>query len=87
MKSSTYGSSAVIHDPLKQWEARARWTSSHAAAGRKCTKAKEVMLEHTHIPEARWWVIQAVDKKRARRLANNRNHKKIYFTPDKNVSI
>ena len=24
------------------------------------------MLERTHIPEAPWWVVQAVDKKRAR---------------------
>jgi len=24
------------------------------------------MLEYTHIPEAPWWVVQAVDKKRAR---------------------
>jgi polyphosphate kinase len=54
-----------IHDPLKQWklspmdlESRRRWE--------EYTKAKEIMLEHTHIPEARWWVIQAVDKKRAR---------------------
>ena len=30
------------------------------------TKAKEVMLERTHIAEAPWWVVQAVDKKRAR---------------------
>ena len=30
------------------------------------TRAKEVMLERSHIPEARWWVVQAVDKKRAR---------------------
>ncbi len=30
------------------------------------TKAKDVMLERSHIPEARWWVVQAVDKKRAR---------------------
>ena len=29
-------------------------------------KAKEIMLERTHIPEAPWWVVQAVDKKRAR---------------------
>jgi polyphosphate kinase len=54
-----------IHDPLKQWklspmdlESRRRWE--------EYTKAKEIMLERTHIPEARWWVIQAVDKKRAR---------------------
>ena len=56
---------ARIHDPLKQWklspmdlESRRRWE--------EYTKAKEVMLERSHIPEARWWVVQAVDKKRAR---------------------
>ncbi len=54
-----------IHDPLKQWklspmdlESRRRWEGY--------TKAKEVMLERSHIAEARWWVVQAVDKKRAR---------------------
>src|SRR5580700_7956173 len=54
-----------IHDPLKQWklspmdlESRRRWEDY--------TRAKEVMLERSHIPEARWWVVQAVDKKRAR---------------------
>jgi hypothetical protein len=30
------------------------------------TKAKEEMLQRTHIPEAPWWVVQAVDKKKAR---------------------
>ena len=54
-----------IHDPIKQWklspmdlESRARWE--------KYTKAKEEMLERTHIPEAPWWVVEAVDKKKAR---------------------
>ena len=54
-----------IHDPLKQWklspmdlESRVRWEAY--------TKAKETMLERTHIPEAPWWVVQAVDKKEAR---------------------
>ena len=54
-----------IYDPLKQWklspmdlESRRRWEDY--------TKAKEVMLQRSHIPEARWWVVQAVDKKRAR---------------------
>ncbi len=54
-----------IHDPLKQWklspmdlESRRRWEDY--------TKAKEIMLEHTHIKEAPWWVVQAVDKKKAR---------------------
>jgi polyphosphate kinase 2 len=54
-----------IHDPLKQWklspmdlESRRRWEDY--------TRAKEAMLERTHIAEAPWWVVQAVDKKRAR---------------------
>lgn len=54
-----------INDPLKQWklspmdlESRKRWELY--------TKAKEVMLQRTHIPEAPWWVVPAVDKKKAR---------------------
>jgi polyphosphate kinase len=54
-----------IHDPLKQWklspmdvQSRARWEFY--------TKAKEEMLHRTHIAEAPWWVVEAVDKKRAR---------------------
>jgi polyphosphate kinase 2 len=54
-----------VHDPLKQWklspmdlESRRRWE--------QYTKAKETMLERTHIPEAPWWIVEAVDKKRAR---------------------
>jgi hypothetical protein len=39
-------------------ESRRRWEDY--------TRAKDVMLERSHIPEARWWVVQAVDKKRAR---------------------
>ena len=53
------------HDPLKQWklspmdlESRRRWESY--------TKAKEVMLERTHIEEAPWHIVEAVDKKKAR---------------------
>ena len=54
-----------IHDPLKQWklspmdlESRRLWEAY--------TKAKETMLERTHIPEAPWWIVAANDKKRAR---------------------
>ena len=54
-----------IHDPLKQWklspmdlESRRRWELY--------TKAKETMLERTHIPEAPWWIVAGNDKKRAR---------------------
>jgi polyphosphate kinase 2 len=54
-----------IHDPIKQWklspmdlESRRRWEAY--------TKAKEAMLERTHIPEAPWRIVHADDKKRAR---------------------
>ncbi len=54
-----------INDPLKQWklspmdlESRKRWELY--------TKAKEIMFDRTHIPEARWWVVQGADKKKAR---------------------
>ena len=54
-----------IHGPMKQWkfspmdlESRRRWEAY--------TKAKEAMIERTHISEAPWWIVQAVDKKRAR---------------------
>jgi len=54
-----------IHDPLKQWklspmdlESRRRWEDY--------TRAKETMLEHTHIAEAPWWVVPVDHKKPAR---------------------
>jgi polyphosphate kinase 2 len=54
-----------IHDPLKQWklspmdlESRRRWE--------EYTKAKEEMLARTHIPEARWWIVEGNNKKKAR---------------------
>ena len=54
-----------IHDPLKQWklspmdlESRRRWEAY--------TRAKETMLERTHIAEAPWWVVPADNKKKAR---------------------
>jgi polyphosphate kinase len=54
-----------INDPMKQWklspmdlESRRRWEDY--------TRAKEVMLQRSHVPEAPWWVVHAVDKKRAR---------------------
>jgi polyphosphate kinase len=39
-------------------ESRVRWEAY--------TQVKEILLERTHIPEAPWWVVEAVDKKRAR---------------------
>ncbi len=54
-----------IHDPLKRWklspmdlESRRRWEAY--------TKAKEVMLKRTHIPESPWHVVPADNKKKAR---------------------
>ena len=54
-----------IRDPLKQWklspmdlESRRRWEDY--------TAAKEEMLARTHIPEAPWWVVEGVNKKKAR---------------------
>lgn len=54
-----------IEDPLKQWklspmdlESRRRWEAY--------TLAKDEMLERSNIEEAPWWVVPAVNKKRAR---------------------
>ncbi len=54
-----------VHHPLKQWklsrmdiESLYRWDDY--------TAAKEIMLQRTHIPEAPWWVVDAVDKRKAR---------------------
>ena len=56
---------ARIDDPTKRWklspmdlESRARWV--------EYSKAKDVMFEHTDIPEAPWLVVDADNKKRAR---------------------
>lgn len=57
--------SSRIHDPLKRWklspmdlESRRRWEDY--------TKAKEIMLNRTHNPEAPWWIVPADNKKKAR---------------------
>ncbi len=54
-----------IHDPIKQWklspmdlESRRRWE--------EYTKAKEATMERTHLPNSPWWIVEAVDKKKAR---------------------
>ena len=39
-------------------ESRTRWESY--------TQVKEILFERTSIPDAPWWVVEAVDKKRAR---------------------
>lgn len=52
-------------DPMKRWklspmdiESRARWV--------EYSKAKDIMIEHTDIPEARWRQVEGNDKRRAR---------------------
>ncbi len=52
-------------DPIKQWklspmdiQSLYRWDDY--------TRAKEIMLRQTHIREAPWWIVDAVDKRRAR---------------------
>ena len=54
-----------INDPLKRWklspmdlESRLHWEDY--------TRAKEEMIARTHTEEAPWWIVDAVDKKRAR---------------------
>jgi polyphosphate kinase 2 len=54
-----------IHDPMKQWklspmdlESRVRWEDY--------TRAKEEMIERTNTPEARWYIVEGNDKRRAR---------------------
>lgn len=52
-------------DPMRRWklspmdlESRTRWV--------EYSKAKDIMVEHTDIPEARWRQIESDDKRRAR---------------------
>jgi polyphosphate kinase 2 len=56
---------ARIHDPMKQWklspmdlESRVRWEDY--------TRAKEEMIERTNTAEARWYIVEANDKRSAR---------------------
>ena len=56
---------ARIHDPTRRWklspmdlESRTRWV--------EYSRAKDEMMQRTHIPEAPWYVVKADDKRRAR---------------------
>ena len=44
--------------PVECVKSRKRWEDY--------TRVKVIMIERTHIAEAPWWVVQAVDKKKAR---------------------
>ena len=72
---------ARLEDPTKQWKlspmdlaGRTRWV--------EYSRAKDEMFEHTDIPESRWNVVEADDKKRARlncirHLLDQIPHKKV----------
>jgi polyphosphate kinase len=54
-----------LANPVKRWKfsdmdvySRSRWT--------EYSRAKDIMMEHTSIPESPWWVVDGDDKKRAR---------------------
>jgi polyphosphate kinase 2 (PPK2 family) len=54
-----------IHDPMKQWklssmdlQSRVKWEDY--------THAKEEMLERTNTADARWFIVEGNDKRRAR---------------------
>jgi polyphosphate kinase len=54
-----------LANPGKRWKfsdmdvySRSRWT--------EYSRAKDIMMEHTSIPECPWWVVDGDDKKRAR---------------------
>jgi polyphosphate kinase 2 len=54
-----------LSDPAKRWkfsevdvQSQARWN--------EYSRAKDIMIEHTSIPEAPWWEVNGDDKRRAR---------------------
>lgn len=54
-----------LNDPAKRWKfsdvdvySRSRWT--------EFSRAKDIMMEHTSIPESPWWVVDGDNKRRAR---------------------
>jgi polyphosphate kinase len=53
------------HHPLKQWKLSSMDIQS-LQRWEDYTEAKEIMFQRTHIPEAPWWIVDAVDKRRAR---------------------
>jgi polyphosphate kinase 2 len=77
-----------IHDPMRQWklspmdlESRVRWEDY--------TRAKEEMIERTHTLEARWHLVEANDKRRARLNCIDHLIKQIPYTevPHKQVTL
>jgi len=58
-----------IHDPLKQWKLSPMDLESRRR-GEDYTKAKEIMLERTHIPEAPWWSWKPMIRKKLALIAS-----------------
>ena len=56
---------ARANNPIKQWKLSPMDVQSLHRFD-DYTRAKEIMLQHTHIPEAPWWIVDAVDKRKAR---------------------
>jgi polyphosphate kinase 2 len=77
-----------IHDPMKQWklspmdlESRVRWEDY--------THAKEEMLERTNTAEARWFIVEGNDKRRARLNCIDHLLKQVPYTgvPQQEVTL
>jgi polyphosphate kinase len=77
-----------IHDPMKQWklspmdlESRRRWEDY--------TEAKEEMLERTNTADARWYIVEGNDKRRARLNCMHHLIKQIPYedVPQKEVAL
>jgi polyphosphate kinase 2 len=77
-----------IHDPMKQWklspmdlQSRVRWEDY--------TQAKEEMLERTNTSDARWYIVEGNDKRRARLNCIDHLLKQIPYTevPHEEVTL
>ena len=56
---------ARANNPIKQWKLSPMDVQSLRRFD-DYTRAKEAMLQHTHTLEAPWWIVDAVDKRKAR---------------------
>jgi polyphosphate kinase 2 len=56
---------ARLESPFKEWKL-SRMDIESVRRWDDYTKAKEIMFQRTHRPEASWWIIDANDKQRAR---------------------
>jgi len=54
-----------LADPAKRWKFSEVDARSHARWN-EYSRAKDIMMEHTSIPEAKWWEVNGDDKQRAR---------------------